>query len=52
MVAYRLEDGYIDVPLEDVTHPPVVNMADFYDATTYAPKHKIFTVAARRTLGL
>jgi 6-phosphofructokinase 1 len=52
LVAFRLEDGYVDVPLEEVTEPPVVNMADFYDATTYAPKPRIFTVAARRTLGL
>lgn len=52
LVAYQLEDGYIDVPLEEVTQPPAVNMADFYDATTYAPKNSIFTVAARRTLGL
>jgi 6-phosphofructokinase len=52
LVAYRLEDGYVDVPLEEVTKPPIVNMADFYDAATYAPKPRIFTVAARRTLGL
>lgn len=52
LVAYRLQDGYIDVPLEEVTHPPLVNMADFYDASTYSPKPSIFTVAARRTLGL
>lgn len=52
LVAYRLEEGYIDVPLEEVMDPPVVNMADFYDATTYAPKPSIFTVAARRTMGL
>jgi 6-phosphofructokinase 1 len=52
LVAFRLEDGYVDVPLEAVTEPPVVNMADFYDATTFAPKPRIFTVAARRTLGL
>ncbi len=52
LVAYRVEDGYIDVPLEEVTNPAIVNMADFYDASNYAPKSAIFTVAARRTLGL
>jgi 6-phosphofructokinase 1 len=52
LVAFRLKDGYIDVPLEEVTQPPVVNMVDFYDTRTYAPKPSIFTVAARKTLGL
>lgn len=52
MVAYRLEDGYIDVPLEDVTQPLEVDLAGFYDANTYTVKHTIFTVGARRSLGL
>ncbi|MCB0172407.1 MAG: 6-phosphofructokinase [Anaerolineae bacterium] len=52
LVSYRLEDGYIDVPLEEVIHPASVDMADFYDPSQYAPKSTIFTVAARRTLGV
>ncbi len=52
MVAYRLKDGYIDVPLEKVTQPSTINIAEYYDATTYAPKPDIFTVAARASLGL
>ncbi len=52
MVAYRLKDGYIDIPLEEVTQPTTTNITEFYDATTYAPKHDIFTVAGRASLGL
>ena len=52
MVAYRLEDGYIDVPLEDATQPLEVDMAGFYDAETYTVKDNIYTVGARRSLGL
>ena len=52
LVTYRVEDGYIDVPLEEVTKPAIINMADFYDTNTFAPKSTIFTVAARRALGV
>lgn len=52
MVAYRLEDGYIDVPLEDVTQPFEVDLAEFYDSTSYTVKQNIYTVGARRSLGL
>ncbi len=52
MVAFRLEHGYIDVPLEDVTQPYDVNVAEFYNAESYTVKHNIFTVGAMRSLGL
>ncbi len=52
MVAYRLKEGFVGIPLEQVTDPPLIDVADFYDAESFAPKHKIFTVAARKTLGL
>ena len=51
LVAFQIKGGFLDVPLEDVTQPPTVNLADFYDLDTYAPKPTIFTVAARKTLG-
>ncbi|MDM8520806.1 6-phosphofructokinase [Anaerolineales bacterium HSG6] len=51
LVAFRTKGGYLDVPLEKVTQP-VANMIDFYDVDRYAPKPSIFTVAARKTLGL
>ena len=52
LVTFQIDGGFLDVPLEEVTRPPVVNMVDFYDTDTYAPKHTIFTVAARKTLRL
>ncbi len=52
LAAYRLADGYIDIPLDRVTQVPVVDLAEFYDAETYAPKPKIFTLAARELLGI
>jgi 6-phosphofructokinase len=52
MAAYRLEDGYIDVLLADVTQPFEVDLAAFYDAETYTVKPNIYTVGARRSLGL
>jgi len=52
LVAYRLSDGYIDIPLENVNQKPVVKVTDLYDAETYAPKPKIFTLAARELMGI
>ena len=52
MVAYRPGQGYTDVPLEKATQPFEVDVAEFYDAETYTVKHNIFTVSARRALGL
>jgi 6-phosphofructokinase 1 len=52
LLTFRIEGGFLDAPLEEVTEPPAVNMADFYDRDTYAPKPSIFTVAARKTMGL
>jgi len=52
LVAFRLEDGYIDVPLEDVMQPYVMDVTNFYDRQTYTVKHTIFTVGALRKLGL
>ncbi len=52
LVAFHIKGGFLDVPLEEVTQPSAVNLADFYDPDTYAPKPTIFTVAARKTLGL
>jgi hypothetical protein len=39
-------------PLEEVAQPAAINMVDFYDNANFAPKPAIFTVAARRSLGL
>jgi 6-phosphofructokinase len=52
LVSFRVEGGYSDVPLQEVAQPATINMADFYDANNFAPKPAIFTVAARRSLGL
>ena len=52
LVAFRLEDGYIDIPLEQVTQPYEVDVANFYDNRTYTVKHNLFTVGAMRKLGL
>jgi 6-phosphofructokinase 1 len=52
LVTFQIKGGFTDVPLEEVTEPPAVNMADFYDNNTYAAKSSIFTVAARKTMGL
>ncbi|MEW5958765.1 MAG: 6-phosphofructokinase, partial [Chloroflexota bacterium] len=52
LVAFRLEDGYIDIPLEEVTRPYEIDVTDFYDTQTYTVKHNIFTVGAMRKLGL
>lgn len=52
LVAYRMADGYIDIPLDKVTQTPVVDVAEFYDAQEYAPRRKIFTMAARELLGI
>lgn len=52
LVAFRLEDGYIDVPLGEVMEPHELNAANFYDSRTYTVKNTIFTVGALRKLGL
>lgn len=52
LVAYRLSDGYIDIPLKRVGDAPVVELAEFYDAEAYTPKSKIFTLTARELLGI
>lgn len=52
MVAFRLEKGYVDVPLEEVTQPYGVDVTDFYDAKTYTVKPNIFSVGAIRSIGL
>lgn len=52
MVAFRLEKGYVDVPLEDVTQPYGVDVAGFYDTTTYTVKSNIFSIGAIRSIGL
>ena len=52
MVAYRPGHGYTAVPLEEVIKPFEVNIAEFYDADTYTVKNNIYTVGARRALGL
>lgn len=51
-VAYRLRDGYVDVPLVEVTHPPKVDITELYDADNYKPKPKIFELATRRAASL
>ena len=39
LVAYRQQENYIDLPIETVTEPGGnVNVADYYDATTFCPK--------------
>ncbi len=48
LVAYQLNAGYVDVPLEQVTESPKVNLTEFYDAGSYTVKHDIFSVARRR----
>ena len=52
MVAYRPGESYVDVPLEEATQPFEVDVTDFYDAESYTVKPSIYTVGARRTLGL
>ena len=39
LVAYRQLENYVDLPLETVTEPGGnINVADYYDATTFCPK--------------
>ena len=52
LVAYRLQHGYVDVSLEQVTQPPDYDITEFYDAETCTVKQSIYTLAARRALEL
>ncbi len=52
MVAYRPGESYVDVPLAEATQPFEVDVTEFYDAESYTVKPNIYTVGARRTLGL
>jgi 6-phosphofructokinase 1 len=46
LVAYRQRENYIDLPIETVTDPGAnINVADYYDATTYCPKPEIMWAA-------
>ncbi len=46
LVAYRQRENYIDLPIETVTDPGGnINVADYYDATTYCPKPEIMWAA-------
>ena len=39
LVAYRQQENYVDLPIETVTEPGGnINVADYYDATTFRPK--------------
>jgi hypothetical protein len=39
LAAYRQQENYIDLPIETVTEPGGnINVADYYDATTFCPK--------------
>ncbi len=39
LVAYRQQENYVDLPIETVTEPGGnINVADYYDATTFCPK--------------
>ena len=39
LAAYRQHENYIDLPIETVTEPGGnINVADYYDATTFCPK--------------
>jgi len=39
LAAYRQNENYIDLPIETVTEPGGnINVADYYDATTFCPK--------------
>jgi 6-phosphofructokinase 1 len=52
MVAYRPGESYIDVPLTEATQLFEVDVTEFYDADSYTVRPNIYTVGARRTLGL
>ena len=46
LVAYRQRENYIDLPIETVTDPGGnINVADYYDATTYCPRPEIMWAA-------
>ncbi len=46
LVAYRQRENYIDLPIETVTDPGGnINVADYYDATTYCPRPEIMWTA-------
>jgi 6-phosphofructokinase 1 len=46
LVAYRQRDNYVDLPIDTVTQPGGnVDVARFYDATTYYPKPGILWAA-------
>ncbi|TEU11146.1 MAG: phosphofructokinase [Anaerolineales bacterium] len=46
LAAYRQKENYIDLPIETVTEPGGnINVADYYDATTYCPKPEILWTA-------
>ena len=39
LAAYRQQENYVDLPIETVTEPGGnINVADYYDATTFCPK--------------
>ena len=52
LVAFRVSDGYMDIPLEAVTEAPIGEVSEFYDTQNYKPTPKIFTLAARELLGI
>jgi 6-phosphofructokinase 1 len=46
LAAYRQKENYVDLPIETVTEPGGnINVADYYDATTYCPKPEILWTA-------
>jgi 6-phosphofructokinase 1 len=46
LAAYRQQENYVDLPIETVTEPGGnINVADYYDATTFCPKPEILWTA-------
>jgi len=46
LVAYRQRENYVDLPIETVTEPGGnINVADYYDASTYCPRPSILWAA-------